>query len=140
MYFQNKPKAFGEVHRVLREGGKFIFSAWDAINYNPRAILVKNAMEKLFDDFPAELINSVHSFSNKKEIGLLLEQVGFNKIKIIPVQKYAHYNSADDIINGVTTGSLSSIFLNSKSTNQQEQFKQALKEDIINSYGAENIK
>ncbi|MBC8045503.1 MAG: methyltransferase domain-containing protein [Fimbriimonadaceae bacterium] len=139
MFFQDKSKAFAEVNRVLEMNGKFIFNTWDAIEYNPRAVLVKRVMRDVFNDVPEELIKGVHFFSDKKEIRQLLEKAGFKNIHIMAVQKLSNYNTVDDIINAVTTGSFSSAFLSEKSIEQQDIFRQVLKNEIIGSYGEKNI-
>jgi ubiquinone/menaquinone biosynthesis C-methylase UbiE len=135
MFFQDKPKVFREVCRVLEKGGRFIFNIWDAIEHNPRALLVKKVMEDLFDDVPEELTQGVHFFTDKQEITHLLQEAGFKNVKIDTVQKLTRYPHVDDVIQAVTTGSLSSAFLSTKSIIQQEQFKQVLRKELVAAYG-----
>ena len=42
MFMPHKDKAFSEAHRVLKPGGKFIFSTWDSIDNIPFLDLVYN--------------------------------------------------------------------------------------------------
>jgi ubiquinone/menaquinone biosynthesis C-methylase UbiE len=40
MFFPDKARAYGEAHRVLRQGGRFIFNVWDHIGENEFADVV----------------------------------------------------------------------------------------------------
>ncbi len=52
MFLPDKPRGFGEVWRVLRGGGIFIFNVWDQIEENEFAHTVTAALETLFPDNP----------------------------------------------------------------------------------------
>jgi SAM-dependent methyltransferase len=52
MFFPDKPKAFAEAHRVLRQGGTFLFSVWDDIEENDFVNTVTEALTPLFPDNP----------------------------------------------------------------------------------------
>src|SRR4051812_46786821 len=52
MFFPDKPRAFAEAKRVLRPGGRFIFSVWDRIEHNEFADVVTRSLEPLFPDDP----------------------------------------------------------------------------------------
>jgi ubiquinone/menaquinone biosynthesis C-methylase UbiE len=41
MFFPDKPRAAGEVYRVVKPGGTFLFNVWDAIELNDRRIVFK---------------------------------------------------------------------------------------------------
>jgi ubiquinone/menaquinone biosynthesis C-methylase UbiE len=140
MFFQDKPKAFAEVCRVLQPGGKFIFNSWDAIEHNSRSALIKRVLEDFFDNVPDSLTKAVHSFADKNQIRALLKEAGFKDSTIITVQKLSAYHSVDDIIGAVTTGSLITTFLSEKTLQQQENFKQVLKNELVAAYGEKNIK
>ena len=55
MFFPDKAKAFSEARRVLRDGGAFVFNAWDRIAENEFADTVTTALESMFPHRSAAL-------------------------------------------------------------------------------------
>jgi len=49
MFFPNRPAAFGEVYRVLKPGGRFLFNVWERVAANP---IVVAALEGLSHRYP----------------------------------------------------------------------------------------
>src|SRR4029079_14706286 len=52
MLFPDKAAAFSGAHRVLRAGGRFVFSVWDRIEENEFAHFVTKSLESLFPQDP----------------------------------------------------------------------------------------
>jgi SAM-dependent methyltransferase len=52
MFFPDKPKAFAEMRRVLRRGGRLLFNVWDRIEDNEFADVVTESLKALFPDDP----------------------------------------------------------------------------------------
>ena len=78
MCFPDKAKAFAEVHRVLRVGGVFVFSAWDRITDNEFAHTVNAAIEGLFRDGGTSFMERTpHGYHDRAVITRDLEAGGF---------------------------------------------------------------
>jgi SAM-dependent methyltransferase len=66
MFFPDKARAFAEVRRVLRPGGRFVFSVWDGIAENEFAEVVTTALEEVFpDDPPRFLARTPHGYHDR---------------------------------------------------------------------------
>lgn len=141
MFFPDKQQACNEAYRVLQANGKFIFSVWDDMLYNPRSFVIKKVADDMFGtDAPDFLKKGPYSFFDKDEIKGFIQKAGFRKIKIEEVKKKASYNSVDDVIKGFVDGSPLSSFLHNKPVAVQEELEQRLRHEItaqVQQYGAE---
>lgn len=80
MFFPDKPRAYAETRRVLRPGGSFLFSAWDAIEHNEFADVVTNALGAMFPDDPPRFMARVpHGYFDTGLIAEHLAQGGFDR-------------------------------------------------------------
>jgi SAM-dependent methyltransferase len=52
MFFPDRVAAYGEARRVLRPGGRFLFSVWDSLELNPVSKLLGDTVAALFSDDP----------------------------------------------------------------------------------------
>jgi SAM-dependent methyltransferase len=79
MFFPDRPKAFREVHRVLKPAGLFAFNVWDRIEVNELADAVTQALESLFpEDPPRFLARTPHGYCDPEAIGHDLAAGGFS--------------------------------------------------------------
>jgi SAM-dependent methyltransferase len=78
MFFPDKPKAFAEARRVLRDGGVFLFSVWDRIEDNEFADVVTNAVASMFPDDPPQFLRRTpHGYFDRGAIERDLAAGGF---------------------------------------------------------------
>jgi SAM-dependent methyltransferase len=79
MFFPDKPKAFAEARRVLRDGGVFLFSVWDRIEQNEFADAVTNAVASMFPDDPPQFLRRTpHGYFDRHAIERDLSAGGFS--------------------------------------------------------------
>ena len=65
MFFPDKVQGYKEARRVLRSGGRFIFSVWDQISENEFADVVTEALAAIFPDDPPRFMARVpHGYHN----------------------------------------------------------------------------
>ncbi|WP_158668975.1 class I SAM-dependent methyltransferase [Bradyrhizobium guangdongense] len=83
MFFPDRVRAYGEVKRVLKPDGTFVFNVWDRIEDNILTQEATVALEKLFpDDPPRFMVRTPHGYYDKAAIRSDLEQAGFRDISI----------------------------------------------------------
>jgi len=88
MFFPDKTAAYREARRVLRQGGRFIFSIWDQIEENEVADLVTQGLGSLFPrDPPRFLPRTPYGHFDVGTIERDLRAAGFARIEITTLAK-----------------------------------------------------
>lgn len=106
MFFPDKPAAFAEARRVLRPGGRFLFSVWDRLAENEITEVVHDAVAALFpDDPPGFLARAPHGYHEVERIRADLRAAGFGRIEVETVALPARAPSAADPALGFCQGS-----------------------------------
>ncbi len=83
MFFPNRVAGYAEARRVLRSGGRFVFSVWDCIEENAFANEVTNAVAAMFPhDPPRFLARTPHGYHDIALIREELSRACFADIKI----------------------------------------------------------
>lgn len=83
MFFPDRVKGYAETRRVLKPGGRFVFTMWDAIEANDFAHAVTEALAQLWpEDPPRFLARTPHGHGRPEviarevaEAGLVLRQI-----------------------------------------------------------------
>ena len=77
--FFDRPKAFREIHRVLRPGGAFVFNAWDRIETSEFADVLTQALATMFPDDPPEFLRRTpHGYHDVGRIHADITSAGFD--------------------------------------------------------------
>ncbi|MCR6660304.1 MAG: methyltransferase domain-containing protein [Asticcacaulis sp.] len=83
MFFPDRAQAYREARRVLKAGGRFLFSVWDRIETNVFADDVTNALARLLPaDPPRFLARTPHGYHDTTVIRSELETAGFSDVAI----------------------------------------------------------
>ena len=140
MFCPDKEKAVEEAYRVLTPKGSFVFNVWDDMIYNPSSALIKKVVDEIMgDQSPDFLKKGPYSFYNKEEIKRLLQEAGFNSIKLEVVPKIGHYDSANDIIKGFVDGSPLASYLTELDAERSKKIRDQLFVELSAAFGEENL-
>lgn len=105
MFFPDKRAGYGEAHRVLKPGGRFVFNVWDRIEENEFASVVTEAVAALFPaDPPGFLARTPHGFHHADAIREELHKVGFSNITVETVERRSRAPSPRDPAVGFCQG------------------------------------
>nr|WP_295832232.1 methyltransferase domain-containing protein [uncultured Azospirillum sp.] len=105
MFFPDKPAGYAEARRVLKPGGRFLFSVWDRIEENEVTAVVSAAIAAAFPaDPPNFMARTPHSYYDKDRIRGDLLSAGFNNIEIETVTMRSRAATPADPATGLCQG------------------------------------
>lgn len=118
MFVADKPRLFGEMRRVLQEGGMLLFNCWDRLELNPHAQAASAVMQELFPGDPEMDFSKIpYSFNDEAQIRALLDGARFRNIEIDRVKLQVDCPSAKTFATGQIRGTPRSLLIEKKGGN-----------------------
>lgn len=140
MFFADKAKAFAEAWRLLRKGGRIIFTTWDKLSLNPVAAAGRNILTDFFDGVPPASLKAAFSMTDKNELQHLAEEAGFTEIKIESVNKPCIAESAEALAMAQVDGSLIANAIREKDADAIPVIREQIAETIAKNFGNHPVK
>ncbi len=105
MFFPDKLKACQEAFRVLKKGGTFLFSVWDALAFNELPAIVNATLAAMFPENPSSfLARTPHGYHDTNAITATLVDAGFTNVNAEKLPKRAIAPSAREPAMGFCQG------------------------------------
>jgi ubiquinone/menaquinone biosynthesis C-methylase UbiE len=104
MFFPDKAAGLREAHRVLRPGGTYLLSVWDAIERNAVARIAHETIATFFPGDPPQFYTVPFSLQDAAAMRRLLDSAGFTDIRGRSVATVGESPSAEDAARGLVEG------------------------------------
>lgn len=80
MFFQNRPKAVREMHRVMKPGGALAIAIWNSVDQNPAYRDVASVLETHVSKDAADAVRVPFSLGDAAQVAEMLSQAGFTDV------------------------------------------------------------
>jgi ubiquinone/menaquinone biosynthesis C-methylase UbiE len=104
MFFPDQPASIRESFRVLKPGGSYLLSVWDAITKNPLQRIAHETVGRFFPADPPMFYSVPFSLHDPAPIRKMLGEAGFGQIEVTRLEKSGASPSAADATTGLIDG------------------------------------
>lgn len=136
MFFPDKQKAAAEGYRVLKPGGKFIFSTWDKIETQHITVIANDIIKSFFPSDPPMFFNVPFSMSDPSVIESLMKNTGFRDVSVDNPRLEGQSSSADDAAKGFTIGNPMYLAICERDESLLQEIQAAVKQAFIDEFGS----
>lgn len=106
MFFPDKAAGHAEARRVLRPGGRYVLSVWDALAHNDLSLALHEATTAHFADDPPQFVaRTPFGWHDEAVLSAGLAEAGFGEIEVERVACETPAPSAREFALGMCTGS-----------------------------------
>lgn len=136
MFFPDRVAAYREARRVMRIGGRFVFSVWDRIEQNAFVAVVQRILTKLFPaDPPFFMQRTQHGYHDPAQISQNLREAGFGAVTVEPVALTARAASALDAATAFCQGSPLRAEIEERGPGRLEDVTRVVAESLGRTFG-----
>jgi ubiquinone/menaquinone biosynthesis C-methylase UbiE len=104
MFVPDKSLAAREAHRVLKQGGVFLFNVWDSLEHNDLCRIAHETIASFFEKDPPTFYQIPFGYHDQAEIKRVLEEAGFRDVRVEVVPKIGGASRPEDAAQGLVHG------------------------------------
>lgn len=97
-FFSDRPKALGEMHRVLKPAGRAAVSVYSQIERTPGANAFVLALDDVIGPFASRIKRGEHSFTEPTQLVALLRDSSFDAVEVQTVEQTIVFPSVHDYV------------------------------------------
>jgi SAM-dependent methyltransferase len=135
MFFPDKEKSYREVHRVLAQGGRYLFNVWDAHRYNPFGRIAHAVAGGFFPSDPPQFYSVPFSYYQIDPIKLALIDAGFGNINAAVVRLDKEIADIAAFARGLVYGNPLIDQIRSRGTVDPERIVAAMEQALSSEFG-----
>lgn len=135
MFFPDKDLSYREAHRVLRPGGTYILSVWDAMDANPFARVAYDTIAGFFDTDPPQFYKLPFHYFDREAIAASLRGSGFGDIAIEELKLEKEVPSTARFAEGLVYGNPVVEEIRERGTASVEDVTNAVAEALVAEFG-----
>jgi ubiquinone/menaquinone biosynthesis C-methylase UbiE len=137
MFFPNKAKGFSEAARVLKPGGRFHFTVWDALEHHGILSLVNKVVTDLTAENPITFLAAPFSYHDISEIEVTLKEAGFDDLDVQVQPRSNRPSPISDVLMAVISGT--SLGSQLEERNLFEEGKSTIENALVTAFGETDI-
>jgi ubiquinone/menaquinone biosynthesis C-methylase UbiE len=104
MFFQDRPKAVSEMHRVMKPGGRLAVAAWRSIEHNPAYGEIVAVLDEQVGTEAGDAVRMPFCLGDPEEIVDMLSGVGFRDIGVETKVEQARFPSSRTMVEAELRG------------------------------------
>ena len=140
MFFPDKEKGLKEAYRVLRHGGKLIFSTWNKVETVKAIHEGRMVIESYFGDDPPIFYSVPFSMYDDRELTTIARRAGFKNITTTLVKKEGVSPSASDLAKGIVEGNPVYLAILEKDASLVNAIKDHVQKVLTEKFGDKDLR
>lgn len=139
MFVPDKVEAFRQMRRVLKDGGRILFSTWHSLDNMKFAKHADRVINSFFQDNPLTFYQLPFSYYDEDKIKKDLNEAGFKEVNFEHVKKETRADS-ESAVRGLLEGNPVITGINERNPDKLSEIKEKLKTSLLEEFGPDPLR